>query len=53
MGLYGDFNEIIWMEEKQGRLDQPERQMQGFRDALDFCGLKDLSFNGFSFHMVQ
>ena len=45
----GDFNEIIWLEEKQGWLDRPERQMQGFRDALDFCGLKDLGFNGFPF----
>lgn len=23
--------------------------MQGFRDAFDFCGLKDLGFNGFPF----
>ena len=45
----GDFNEIIRLEEKQGWLDCPERQMQGFRDALDYCGLKDLGFNGFPF----
>ena len=45
----GDFNEILLGEEKQGWLDRPERQMQGFRDALDFCGLKDLGFNGFPF----
>ena len=31
----GDFNEILRLEEKQGWLDRPERQMQGFRDALD------------------
>ena len=45
----GDFNEIIRAEEKQGWLDRPERQMQGFRDAIDFGGLKDLGFNGFPF----
>ena len=46
----GDFNEILKIEEKQGWLDRPERQMQGFRDALDFCGLKDIGFNGFPFN---
>lgn len=45
----GDFNEILKIEEKQGWLDRLERQMQGFRAALDFCGLKDLCFNGFPF----
>lgn len=43
----GDFNEILLAEEKQGWLDTPECQMQGFHDALDFYGLKDLGFNGF------
>ena len=47
--VWGDFNEIIRAEEKQGWLDRPERQMQGFRDAIDFGGLKDLDFNGFPF----
>ena len=45
----GHFNEIILAEEKQGGLDRPEAQMQSFRDALDFCRLKDLGFNGFPF----
>ena len=44
-----DFNEILFAEEKQGWLIRPERQMQGFRDALDFCRLRDLGFNGFPF----
>ncbi|XP_030973776.1 uncharacterized protein LOC115993921 [Quercus lobata] len=44
-----DFNEILRLEEEQGWLDRPERQMQGFRDALDYCGFKDLDFNGFPF----
>ena len=45
----GDFNEILKLEEKQGWLDRPKRQMQGFRDALDFYGFKDPRFNGFPF----
>ena len=43
----GDFNEILLAEKKQGWLDQPERQMKSFRDALDYCKFKDLGFNGF------
>ena len=45
----GDFNEILFVEEKQGWLDRPERQTQGFRNALDNCCLKDLGFNAFPF----
>ena len=45
----GDFNELLFADEKQGWLDRPERQMQGFRDALDYCRLKDLGFNGYPF----
>ena len=45
----GDFNEILRLEEKQGWLDRPKRQMQDFRDALDYCGFKDLGCNGFPF----
>ena len=46
---FGDFNEILLAEEKQGWLDRPECQMQNFHDDLDFCWLKDLGFNGFQF----
>ena len=47
--VLGDFNEILPAEEKQGGLDRPDQQMQNFRDALDFCRLKDLGFHGFPF----
>jgi len=40
----GDFNEILRVEEKQGWLGRPKRQMQGFQNALDYCGLKDLGY---------
>lgn len=47
--VLGDFNEILLAEEKQGDLDKPECQMLNFREALGFCSLKDLGFNGFPF----
>ena len=42
----GDFNEILSMEEKQGRLPRPLRPMVDFREALLFCGLADLGYHG-------
>ena len=45
----GDFNEILFANEKLGWLDRPERQMQGFRDALDYCALKDFGYTGFPY----
>jgi len=45
----GDFNEILFADKKQGWLDQPERQLQGFQDTLDYYGLKDLGFAGYPF----
>lgn len=47
--VLGDFNEILLAKEKQRGLDWPEQQMQNFKDALDFYGLKDFSFHGFPF----
>ena len=45
----GDFSEILFAYEKLGLLDRQERQMYSFRDALDYCRLKDLGFNGYPF----
>ena len=45
----GDFNDILFANEKQGWLARPKRQMQGFREALDYCKLMDMGFNGFPF----
>ena len=43
---YGDFNEILTMEEKQGGLIRPLRPMQEFREVLLQYGLVDLGFQG-------
>ena len=42
----GDFNELVRIEEKHGRHNRLERQMQLFRDVLDECGFVDLGFAG-------
>ena len=43
---FGDFNEILQSEEKQGRLPKPLAPMKHFRTALLHCGLADLGFQG-------
>lgn len=45
----GDFNEITRAEEKSGGAIRSEKQMQDFRDCLDFCGLKDLGYSSLPF----
>uniref|UniRef100_A0A2N9HDU2 Reverse transcriptase domain-containing protein n=1 Tax=Fagus sylvatica TaxID=28930 RepID=A0A2N9HDU2_FAGSY len=45
----GDFNEIVKNEEMHGRNRRPDRQMQGFRDAMDECDLMDLGYRGSPF----
>jgi len=42
----GDFNEILEANEQFGGVQRPERQMDGFRDALSACGFFDLGFSG-------
>ncbi|KAJ8898827.1 hypothetical protein K2173_007252 [Erythroxylum novogranatense] len=44
--VMGDFNEITYGFEKQGRRIRPMRQMTEFRNALDECGLIDLGSRG-------
>jgi exonuclease III/phage terminase Nu1 subunit (DNA packaging protein) len=42
----GDFNEIMFNYEKQGGVPRPQICMDRFRDALLFCNLNDLGFEG-------
>ncbi|KAJ8900277.1 hypothetical protein K2173_024917 [Erythroxylum novogranatense] len=44
--VMGDFNEITYEFEKQGRCIKLVRQMTEFRNALDECGLIDLGSKG-------
>ena len=45
----GDFNEITRVDEKSVGAMRPEKQMQDFKDCLDFCGLKDLGYTSLPF----
>lgn len=42
----GDFNEILWRDEKQGGRDRPSQQIMEFREVVDACNLMDLDFFG-------
>ena len=44
-----DFNEILWSHEKLGLGARQESLMKEFKDALDECGLMDLSYVGDKF----
>ncbi|XP_021859944.2 uncharacterized protein [Spinacia oleracea] len=44
--MFGDFNEILSMAEKDGGATRSERVMDAFRGAIDSCGFRDLGFRG-------
>ena len=43
---FGDFNKILSIEEKSGGLLRPQSQMEKFRNAVNYCGFKDLGYVG-------
>uniref|UniRef100_A0A7N2N3A5 Reverse transcriptase zinc-binding domain-containing protein n=1 Tax=Quercus lobata TaxID=97700 RepID=A0A7N2N3A5_QUELO len=48
-GRSRDFNEIVKAEENTGGASRSKRQMVAFREALDFCGFRDLGYVGSPF----
>ena len=46
---FGDFNELLKVEDKKGGAPQSHSQMQQFRDVLDHCRFADLGFLGPAF----
>lgn len=42
MVLRGDFNEILYYNEKEGGSNRERKAMEGFRDVLAKCDLGDL-----------
>ena len=44
--MMGDFNETMWQFEHFSETKRGERQMEAFRDALDFCEFHDVGFSG-------
>ena len=44
--MFGDFDEILTHQEKEGGNRRPERDMEAFRECIDACGLRDLGYRG-------
>ena len=44
--LMGDFNEILYIIEKESSRPTPQRQMQAFHDVLSECNINDMGFVG-------
>jgi hypothetical protein len=42
----GDFNEILHRHEHVGVQERSQAQIEGFREAVDVCGLQDLGYIG-------
>lgn len=51
--LSGDFNEILWQNEKQGMNARAYWQIQNFWDVIANCGFEDLGFEGFEFTWLK
>ena len=45
----GDFNEILHLGEKVGGTLRPEGQIRSFREAVNFCNLRDMGYVGSDF----
>ena len=46
---YGDFNEILSMEEKSSGATRCQSQMDRFRGVVNLCGFKDFGYSGTDF----
>ncbi|KAL2933374.1 Unconventional myosin-XVI [Bienertia sinuspersici] len=47
--MFGDFNEVVSMAEKEGGDVRKESQMDAFRGAINDCNLRDLGYRGSCF----
>ncbi|XP_012065315.1 uncharacterized protein LOC105628506 [Jatropha curcas] len=47
--ICGDFNDLMFAEEKKGRNSHPPCLLQGFSDTVADCGLIDLGMSGYLF----
>ncbi|CAN0881461.1 hypothetical protein LINGRAHAP2_LOCUS14251 [Linum grandiflorum] len=49
----GDFHDLLHNDEKRGVRDHPQALMDGFRQAVNDCGLVDLPMEGYPFTWVR
>lgn len=47
--IIGDFNDMMWVEEKRGGQKHPVSLLQGFTRVIEDCGLLDLGYVGEQF----
>ena len=47
--IIGDFNDILYANEKRGRTDRPTWLINGFRKAIQDAGLIDINLDGYPF----
>ena len=47
--VIGDFNEIFCASEKEGGAQRPNQQMVRFKNAINYCGLREVEFIGLKF----
>lgn len=47
--IFGDFNEILCHNEKDGGSSRADRDMDAFREFLNDCGLQDIGYRGSTF----
>ena len=50
---FDDFNEILFVNEKEGGPAWAQVGMDAFRSTLEGCGLEDLGFVGDPFHVEE
>lgn len=47
--VIGDFNDMMYSDEKRGGREQPCYLLEGFTETVQECGLHDLGFVGKKF----
>lgn len=47
--VIGDFNDMLYEDEKRGGRKQSHNLLVGFMETLNICGLQDLKFEGEKF----
>ena len=50
--VIGDFNEILCASEKEGDAQRPNQQMVRFKNAINYCGLREVEFIGLKFTWI-
>ena len=46
---FGDFNELLEVQDKKGVVPRAHNLMENFQDVLEFCGFVDLRYSGLDF----